>query len=134
MNDDLGGEAPCWAHLLDEAPDEIDVVVDLGVVTTDGPSGAVWSLPHGGDLDANLVHLRPGDSVAGHVNPDVDVLIVVRAGSGELEIDGRAHRLGREVLALIPAGTSRTVMAGDSGLAYLSVHRRRAPLGITDRT
>jgi hypothetical protein len=37
------------------------LVVDLGSIETRGGSGAVWSLPHGGDLDGNLVRLDADD-------------------------------------------------------------------------
>ena len=138
--DDLGGDPPCWAHLFDdeqcESPDRENdnaaiepVVVDLGSART-GSGGAVWSLPHGGDLDANLVRLDPGAGVGEHVNNDVDVLVFVQSGSGRLNIDGTAQPLGSDHLALIPRAASRSITAGPSGMTYLSVHRRRRPLGI----
>jgi len=105
------------------------VVVDLGSAPT-GSGGAVWSLPHGGDLDANLVRLDAGEGIGDHVNNDVDVLLFVQSGSGRLIIDGAATTLGADHLALIPRTTTRSIAAGPSGITYLSVHRRRGPLGI----
>jgi mannose-6-phosphate isomerase-like protein (cupin superfamily) len=139
--DDQGGDPPCWAHLFDLDPCEPadpttcgatigPVVIDLGSVRT-GSEGAVWSLPHGGDLDANLVRLHPHAGIGAHVNNDVDVLVFVQSGSGQLMIDGTAQPLGPDYLALIPKGTSRSITAAPSGITYLSVHRRRSPLGIT---
>ena len=139
--DDEGGDPPCWAHVFDEDPCEpanrendhagVDpVVIDLGSART-GPGGAVWSLPHGGDLDANLVRLEPGAGIGQHVNNDVDVLVFVQSGSGKLIVDGRVEPLGCDHLALIPKATSRSLVAGPAGITYLSVHRRRRPLGIT---
>lgn len=107
------------------------VVADLGSLSPGGGPGAVWSLPHGGDLDANLVRLRDGDVIDTHVNDDVDVLIYVQSGGGELTVDDDEHRLRSDVLVLIPRGARRRIVAGSSGMYYLSVHRRRSPLTIT---
>ena len=140
MTAELGGDAPCWAHLFDndiaaEPADGHDrvraTVAELGSVDITGRAGVVWSLPHGGDLDANLVHLHPGGTIERHVNDDVDVMISVIAGHGQLVIDGSTHPLRDLVVALVPKGQYREVRAGSAGITYLSIHRRRGPLGIT---
>lgn len=105
-------------------------MVDLGATDTTGPAGVVWSHPHGGDLDANLVHLDPGGAIPSHVNHEVDVIISVVGGRGHLILDDISHSLHGDVLAVIPKGTSREIRADHRGLTYLSVHRRRGPLGI----
>lgn len=136
--DDLGGEAPCWAHLFEDAECEPEIaamttdalVVDLGAIPISGVGGAVWSLPHGGDLDANLVRVAPGGAIAEHVNDEVDVLVFVQSGSGALRVDGQTHALRGDVLALVPRGASRSITAGPQGVTYLSVHVRRGPLRI----
>lgn len=137
MSIDEGGDPPCWAHLFDGDPcPEISsgvgaaVVVDVGATDTRGRSGVVWSLPHGGDLDANLVRLDPGATIGSHVNDEVDVMISVIAGRGELVIDDKTVELHGDVLALIPKGSRREVRADADGLTYLSIHRRRGPLAI----
>ena len=66
---------------------------DLTTLDAGGPSGAVWSLPHGGDLDANGVVLHPGDTVGAHANAEVDVIIVGISGTGEVTIDDSASSL-----------------------------------------
>lgn len=142
MNDDVGGDAPCWAHLLDgdEPSDPFGreprsaTIVDLGATDTRG-RGAVWSLPHGGDLDANLVHLDPGDAIDAHVNAEVDVALLVIAGSGTITIEGHAATIGRDSFAVVPKGTCREVRASTGGITYLSIHRSRGglTLGATRR-
>jgi quercetin dioxygenase-like cupin family protein len=105
--------------------------VDAGELDVGGPSGAVWSLPHGGDLDANVVVLSPGASVAEHVNDEVDVLLITLAGSGRAEVDGDAHPLHAGVLVHVPKHTTRAIAAGDDApLVYATVHRSRPGLGI----
>lgn len=109
------------------------VVADLGSLSPVGRPGVVWSLPHGGDLDANLVRLHPGGIIDTHVNDDVDVLIFVQSGGGELTVDGTGYELRSDVLALVPRGSRRRVVAGPKGVYYLGVHRRRGPLTIAPR-
>ena len=136
MNDerDLAGEPACWAHLVDD----MDVVegrrgIDLTGVSEAGSSGAIWSLRHGGDLDANVVWLRPDDTIDEHVNDDVDVLVVVWGGDGRLTSDGSSVPLRPGVVVHIERGARRSVVAGSDGVTYLSVHRRRDGPSITRR-
>jgi hypothetical protein len=134
--EDLGGDPPCWAHLFEgEAPPACDgtrpVVADLGSVDLAGRGGAVWSLPHEGDLDANLVHLNGLESIGEHANREVDVFYVVQSGAAQLVIDGVPHALREDMVALVPRGARRWLTAGPAGVTYLSVHRRRGPLGIS---
>ena len=105
------------------------MVIDL--TTLSGSGGAIWSLPHGGDLDANLVRLDPGAGIGDHVNNDVDVMVLVQAGSGDLIVDEQVRSLGVGHLALIPKGSLRSIAAGAEGITYLSIHRQRSPLGIS---
>lgn len=133
---DLGGESACWAHLVDELdtreqPDRV-TYVDLTQFAREG-SGALWSLPHDGDLDANLVHLVGGEEIGHHVNHEVDVFVVVVDGAGELDIDERTLSLRPGVVSLIPRGTSRAIRADGAGVSYLTVHRHRGPLAIGRR-
>ena len=127
---DEGGEAACWAHVVDESA--AAVVADLALTRdtggTGGEGGAVWSLPHDGDLDANLVRLAADTAIAEHLNDEVDLLLVVREGDGELSVDGIRHRLTDSTVALVRRGARRSTRAGGNGLVYLTVHKARGPL------
>lgn len=103
--------------------------VDLAGVAT-GSGGVIWSLPHGGDLDANLVQLGPNESIGEHVNSEVDVLMYVRGGAGTIAIDGAVYELGSDSVVLVPQHTSRAITASAAGISYLSIHRGRGPLTI----
>lgn len=93
--------------------------------------GVQWAVETPGELNVNLVHLEAGHAVGEHVNDEVDVVIVVLAGQGWLTIDGERTDLAAHVVAYVPRHTRRGVHAGAGhGLDYLSIHRRRAPLGI----
>src|SRR4051812_28698825 len=87
------------------------VSVDVGALDRHGPSGAVWSLPHGGDLDANAVVLAADGVIGVHVNTEVDVVIVGVAGDGVVDIDGEEHHLGAGCLVHVPKGAARTIAA-----------------------
>ncbi|MFF8773006.1 cupin domain-containing protein [Kitasatospora sp. NPDC015120] len=97
-------------------------------------AGALWRLTGAErQLDANVVRLRPGASVAEHVEPDLDVLLLGLAGQGTLRCGGVAHALEPGVLRLVPHGAARGVSAGPEGAVYLTVHRRRPGMTVRPR-
>lgn len=93
-------------------------------------AGAVWRLqPPVRDLDSNVIRLRPGDGIASHAGPDLDVLLAVLDGSGSITAgDGTRSPLRRGTLVWLPRLSRREIAAGPDGLAYLTVHRRRQSL------
>jgi quercetin dioxygenase-like cupin family protein len=106
--------------------------VDAGAIAATG-DGVQWTLGPSGDLNANVVHLDAGHGVGAHVNDEVDVLLVVLAGSGTATVDGSVILLAPGVVVHLPRGSRRRVDAGDEGLRHLTVHRRRGPLSIGRR-
>jgi len=137
---DEGGDAPCWAgRVCDACGALVEPGIDhwcAGVAHLDrlaaggGPDGVIWALGGPRQLDANLVALAPGGEIGAHQNPEVDVLIVVLAGSGQLTVDGSDQALASHDLVLIPRGAVRKIAAGPGGMSYLSVHRARPGLTI----
>ena len=109
-------------------PDAIPPVDLASLVAGGNHPGARWRLD-GEDLQANLVRLDQGGRIEPHRNDEVDVLVVVVLGRGELTLDGQVHQLAPMVIAHLPKGMVRAVEAVDGPLAYLSVHRRR-PAGL----
>jgi quercetin dioxygenase-like cupin family protein len=110
-----------------------DQAADLGAFLPLAGDGVHWTLSGSADLNANLAHLDAGHEVGEHVNDDVDVLVVVVEGDGELWVDDQRHDLRPTVVAHLPKGARRTIRAGDAGdagLTYLTVHRRRDGLAI----
>ncbi|MFG2989613.1 hypothetical protein ACGFZK_10060 [Streptomyces sp. NPDC048257] len=110
---------------------EFVTVAGLAAAVTQGQSGALWRL-EGVDrqLDANLVRHLPGTGGAAHTEGEVDVMLVVVAGTGTLTLDGARSRLSPGFLGLLPRGTSRALLAGPEGLLVLTVHRRRPGMSI----
>ncbi|MCX4552763.1 hypothetical protein OG204_02905 [Streptomyces sp. NBC_01387] len=97
----------------------------------DGQRGALWRLTDPArQLDSNTIRLAPGTGVAGHVEPDLDVLLCVLDGDGQLETAEGQQELRPGTLAWLPRGVRRALTAGPGGLVYLTVHRRRAGLSI----
>ncbi|WUH89207.1 hypothetical protein OG900_03020 [Streptomyces sp. NBC_00433] len=114
------------------------VLCDTRALTAVPPAatGVPWKLAEGGrQLDANLVHLAPGEHIAPHAEPDLDVLVLVVAGGGLLGAGGTAEALplADGALVWLPHGSTRAITAGDDGLAYVTVHRRRPGMGIRPR-
>jgi quercetin dioxygenase-like cupin family protein len=129
MTEDRGGDPACWSHLFDDAELAARGVVDLNAVPAPEGSGVLWSAPPG-DLNVNLVSLQPGDTIEEHRNDDLDVLIVVLSGDGEITIDDEVHPVTGQQLVLLRAGVRRSFRAGQWRLVYLSIHRARGPAQI----
>ncbi|MFI6682807.1 hypothetical protein [Streptomyces sp. NPDC050485] len=101
----------------------------------EGQRGALWRLAQEDrQLDANLVRLPAGGSVPGHVEAELDVLLVVVDGTGQLDNGVSLQALEPGVVAWLPKSARRGLLAGPRGLAYLTVHRRRPGLTIGGRT
>jgi uncharacterized protein (DUF2249 family) len=91
--------------------------------------GAVWTLPaRERDLDANIIALPPGGTIESHAGPDLDVLIHVLAGSGELVTEVHTIPLDTGAMVWLPRRSLRRFVAGPTGLRYFTVHRRRTAL------
>jgi len=106
--------------LADEGP--VDLLSSSG-------TGPLWGMAST-DLNATLLAWQPGHEVAEHVNEDLDVLVIVLAGTGVVVIDGRPHDVAAGSAVLVPRGAPRRITSGERGMRYLSVHRRRGPLQI----
>src|SRR5436305_2605965 len=130
MADDVGGEPACWSHLFEHDDVAAGGVVDLNAAGARTGPGVIWSAPPGRDLNVNLARLPAGESIAEHRNDELDVLIVVLSGEGEITVEGEHHRVSGQQLLLIPAGARRAIGANRFDLVYLSIHRARGPLQI----
>jgi quercetin dioxygenase-like cupin family protein len=112
------------------------VLADLYALADDPAleSGARWRLAEAErQLDANLVHLPAGRRIDTHVEPDLDVVLVVVAGDGIFGTAAGPQHVAAGNLVWLPHGASRDLTAGASGLSYLTVHRRRPGLRIKSR-
>ncbi|GEL17576.1 cupin domain-containing protein [Pseudonocardia asaccharolytica] len=95
------------------------------------PTGVVWRMTEvGRQLDANLLNLPAGQVIGTHAEPDLDVLVIVVAGSGTMSTDEGPLTLGPGRLVWLPHSSTRSLTAGPDGLAYLTVHRRRPGMQI----
>lgn len=104
-------------------------VVDL-LSPADG-NGVVWSTSPEG-FHANLVSLEPGGAIEAHRNDELDVLVIVVAGQGRVDVDGAPTDVRGGTAVVVPKGTVRRIEAasGGAGLRYLTVHARRGPMSI----
>jgi quercetin dioxygenase-like cupin family protein len=133
MSEPEGGDAACWAHLVDDFADTAspahDGVVAVDVAAfADGSTVAVpWST-RSADLNVNLLHFQAGDGVASHFNAEVDVLLVGVAGEGEVVVGVATYPLRPGRVVLIPKGRERSTRATSEHFSYLSCHRARPGL------
>ena len=111
----------------DERADDVSVIDLIERAAASATPGAAWAY-QGADLNANLLVFDDGDGVAEHVNAEVDVLVVVLAGAGVVEVDGRALAVRAGQALVVPKGTRRALRADGGRFAYLTCHRRRASL------
>jgi quercetin dioxygenase-like cupin family protein len=120
-------------HIQDAVP---RILCDARAVTASpvGADGALWKLAEPGrQLDANIVHLPPGQHVDTHAEPDLDILLLVLTGDGTLTAAADALRLACGTLLWLPRGSRRSLAVGDGGMSYLTVHRRRPGMQIRPR-
>ena len=108
------------------------LTTNLDDVNTGGPDGVVWGVASP-QLNTNLVKLAAGATIDAHTNREVDVLVVVRFGTGAVKIDGVDHPITSGSAMLIPVDAERAVQA-HTELVYLSIHQRRSGPAIGRRT
>jgi uncharacterized protein (DUF2249 family)/quercetin dioxygenase-like cupin family protein len=95
-------------------------------------TGAVWKLEVGErDLDSNVIALAPNDGIDAHAGADVDVLIHVLAGNGQLTTEQGEIDMAPGALLWLPKRSRRQFSAGPDGLRYLTVHKKREILPLT---
>ncbi len=110
----------------------VDVLRVKERVREDAGPGPVWA--YGGeDLNANLMVFENGAGVAGHVNNEVDVLMVGMEGQGTLVVNGQPEPFGAGSWVVVPKGVQRAIRSGQGRLVYLTCHRQRGGLSIQPR-
>jgi len=111
------------------------ILCDTNAVAADEESdatGAVWKLQmRQRDLDSNIVRLAADSCIETHTGPDLDVLLCVLEGSGRVATELDTFDLRPGALAWLPRRSRRQIIAGPTGLGYLTVHQRRQSLVLT---
>lgn len=102
----------------------IDIAAALRQAASDGP---IWSV-NSEQLNVNLLRLRAGDTIAAHTNAEVDVVLVIFEGAGDLTVDGASYPLSPGRTVVVPRGATRAMRCTAGPLVYLTCHRRRAGL------
>ena len=94
-----------------------------------GAAGVAWKLQmRERDLDSNVISLAPGAAIGEHHGPDLDVLLHVLSGAGQLVTELGPVELRPGSLVWLPRRSRREFTAGPDGLMYLTVHQRRQAL------
>ncbi len=96
------------------------------------PAGVVWKLEvQSRELDAEVTVLAPNEGTNMHVGPEVDAVVHVLSGSGQLITEQGTTELAPGALLWMPRRSRRQFLAAADGLRYLTVHQRRQFLGLT---
>jgi mannose-6-phosphate isomerase-like protein (cupin superfamily) len=82
----------------------------------------------GAQLDVNVLDFDRGEGVAEHVNPALDVWLVVIDGTGEAIVRGVVHLLAVGTCLYIPAGAERAIRSTGEPLVYASAQSKRRGL------
>jgi uncharacterized protein (DUF2249 family) len=102
------------------------VLVNTADVAEPDVTGAAWKLEiRDRDLDSNIVALPPDGGIGKHHGAEVDVLIHVLSGSGQLCTEQGVVELRPGGLLWLPKLSRRELNAGPDGLRYLTVHQHR---------
>ena len=104
------------------------MLIDARTVTAAPPTPLVVASATSDDLNVNLLAVPAGQGIPAHVNDEVDVLLVVLAGTATIDVDEQELRLGAGQALLLPKGTRRAIRATGTDLTYLTCHRRRPGL------
>lgn len=104
--------------------------VDVAALLAGRDTGVLWSATS--QLQSNVVALAAGSGVDEHVEPSLDVLLVVVSGGGRVTHSrpGRStvdEQISAPAVLLLPAGTRRSLQAGPDGLVLVTAHRARPP-------
>lgn len=102
----------------------VDVAEALRHARYDGP---IWSL-NVEQLNVNLMRLSTGEGITEHINGELDVLLAVFEGEGQLTVDDELHELGPGVVVVVPRGARRGISCLRGPLVYLTSHRQRGGL------
>jgi quercetin dioxygenase-like cupin family protein len=109
----------------DPPPGEESMVVDIQRLSAAAVgNGAQWASERD-DLDMTLLSWTAGQEVAPHVNTEVDVLLIVLAGTATLSVAAHTYGVGAGEMVLIPKGAERAIRCRAERVSYLSIHRRR---------
>ncbi|MGB9307622.1 MAG: DUF2249 domain-containing protein [Mycobacterium sp.] len=97
-----------------------------------GVPGVEWKLEvRERDMDANVIALAPNGGIDTHTGADVDVLIHVLSGTGQLTTEQDTIDLAPGAFVWLPRRSRRQFTAGPGGLRYLTVHQKREILPLT---
>ena len=108
------------------------VLTNTADVGATDAAGVAWKLDlHDRDLDSNVITLAPNGGIDRHTGADVDVLIHVLSGSGQLTTEDSPINLAPGALVWLPRRSQRQFTAGPDGLRYLTVHQKREVLPLT---
>jgi mannose-6-phosphate isomerase-like protein (cupin superfamily) len=77
----------------------------------------------GKNLQLVLMSLRPGEEIGEEVHEARDQFFRVEQGKGEIWIDGKRSKLGKDHAAIVPAGARHNIInTGKTGLRLYTIY------------
>lgn len=102
-------------------------MITVDALSMIGAKGALWGTETE-DLNATLVRWAEGSGVGTHQNDEVDVIMVVINGNGEIIVDGDSSILNAGSIVVLPKGCKRSIQSVQGDLTYVNIHKRRKGL------
>lgn len=102
----------------------IDVAAVMRAATHDG---AIWSV-NSEQMHVNLMRLKTGATIPPHVNAELDVLLAIYEGEGELVVDETTVALAPGIAVVVPRGVQRSLRCLRGPLVFLTAHCQRGGL------
>jgi quercetin dioxygenase-like cupin family protein len=79
-------------------------------------------------LNATILSWEKGRGLEAHINHELDVVLVILEGEGEVFIEDEKISLHAGMVVPIAKGLVRAITATTERLTYVSIHRRRPGL------
>ena len=98
-------------------PLEVIDLVSLSMAASG--SGPQW-VHESADLDLTFLSWPASQGVVAHVNDEVDVLLIVMAGTADITIAARTYRLSSGQALLIPKGVERSIAGATERTTFSS--------------
>ncbi len=89
-----------------------------------GINGAIFGADSE-DLNMTVVRWASGKGVKRHTNSEVDVVMIVLDGEGEVVIENQTHALIPGTILLIPKNATRSIVAKSQELTIANIHKKR---------
>ena len=76
-------------------------------------------------VSVDYITMKPCERVEPHIHDDADQVLIFIAGSATVELDGKATRVGKGHVVLVPRGVRHGISTADDVAIFFDVHARK---------